>query len=136
VGWGRVCSALLVGRQAGQGRQQPAAALCVQPLRSTPHHAAACCLLPLDAVCLPAGHESWVLSVSAHPRGTAFATGSSDSKVKLWDLQTRTCAQVGGGGSQCVSVHVRLLNVSAVLVPVCTLLIHVAAAVARAAVLV
>ena len=94
------------------------------------------CLLPLDAVCLPAGHESWVLSVSAHPRGTAFATGSSDSKVKLWDLQTRTCAQVGGGGSQCVSLHVCLLNVSAVILPVCTLLIHVAAAVAKAAVLV
>lgn len=28
-----------------------------------------------------AGHESWVLSVSAHPSGAAFATGSSDSKV-------------------------------------------------------
>ncbi len=28
------------------------------------------------------GHESWVLSVSCHPDGTAFATGSSDSKIK------------------------------------------------------
>jgi WD repeat-containing protein 61 len=34
-----------------------------------------------------------VLSVAVHPDGTAFATGSSDSKVKLWDLQTRSCAQ-------------------------------------------
>ena len=40
-----------------------------------------------------AGHESWVLSVAMHPSGTAFATGSSDSKVKLWDLQTRSCLQ-------------------------------------------
>lgn len=28
-----------------------------------------------------AGHESWVLSVTPHPSGTAFATGSSDSKA-------------------------------------------------------
>ena len=34
---------------------------------------------PIAVAC--AGHESWVLSVSAHPSGTAFATGSSDSKV-------------------------------------------------------
>ena len=34
-----------------------------------------------------------MLSVAMHPNGTAFATGSSDSKVKLWDLQTRTCSQ-------------------------------------------
>ena len=40
-----------------------------------------------------AGHESWVLSVACHPGGSSFATGSSDAKVKLWDLQTRTCAQ-------------------------------------------
>ena len=40
-----------------------------------------------------AGHESWVLSVDCHPSGTAFATGSSDATVKLWDLQTRTCSQ-------------------------------------------
>ncbi len=40
-----------------------------------------------------AGHESWVLSVACHPNGSAFATGSSDARVKLWDLQTRTCAQ-------------------------------------------
>lgn len=43
--------------------------------------------------CWRAGHESWVLSVACHPDGSAFATGSSDAKVKLWDLQTRTCAQ-------------------------------------------
>lgn len=40
-----------------------------------------------------AGHESWVLSVAAHPDGSTFATGSSDCRVKLWDLQTRSCAQ-------------------------------------------
>ena len=34
-----------------------------------------------------------MLSVACHPDGSAFATGSSDAKVKLWDLQTRTCAQ-------------------------------------------
>lgn len=39
------------------------------------------------------GHGSWVLSVACHSSGAAFASGSSDSKVKLWDLQTRTCAQ-------------------------------------------
>lgn len=40
-----------------------------------------------------AGHASWVLSVSCHPSGASFVTGSSDSKVKLWDLHTRSCAQ-------------------------------------------
>ena len=39
------------------------------------------------------GHESWVLSVTAHPNGTAFASGGSDSKVKLWDLGARACVQ-------------------------------------------
>lgn len=34
-----------------------------------------------------------MLSVACHPSGDSFATGSSDAKVKLWDLQTRTCAQ-------------------------------------------
>ena len=34
-----------------------------------------------------------MLSVACHPSGSSFATGSSDAKVKLWDLQTRTCAQ-------------------------------------------
>lgn len=34
-----------------------------------------------------------MLSVDCHPSGTVFATGSSDAKVKLWDLQTRTCSQ-------------------------------------------
>lgn len=40
-----------------------------------------------------AGHESWVLSVACHPSGSCFATGSSDSKVKLWDMSSRSCAQ-------------------------------------------
>ena len=34
-----------------------------------------------------------MLSVACHPSGKVFATGSSDARVKLWDLQTRTCAQ-------------------------------------------
>jgi WD repeat-containing protein 61 len=42
---------------------------------------------------LPAGHESWVLDVSVHPSGSLFATGSSDARVKLWDMATRTCTQ-------------------------------------------
>ena len=42
---------------------------------------------------LHAGHESWVLSVSCHPSGNAFATGSSDAKVKLWNLSTRSLEQ-------------------------------------------
>lgn len=37
------------------------------------------------------GHESWVLSVAAHPGGMHFATGSSDGRVKLWDLSQRAC---------------------------------------------
>ena len=40
-----------------------------------------------------AGHESWVLSVAVHPSGTCFASGSSDSKVKLWDMAQRSCVQ-------------------------------------------
>jgi WD40 repeat protein len=37
------------------------------------------------------GHESWVLSVAAHPDGTHFLSSSSDSSVKLWDIPQRTC---------------------------------------------
>lgn len=37
------------------------------------------------------GHESWVLDVAAHPNGTNFLSGSSDSSVKLWDIPQRTC---------------------------------------------
>jgi WD repeat-containing protein 61 len=37
------------------------------------------------------GHESWVLSVSAHADGAHFATGSSDGRVKLWDIPQRAC---------------------------------------------
>lgn len=55
-----------------------------------------------------AGHESWVLSVAAHPGGAAFATGGSDGKVKLWDLATRTCAQsLGDHGDQVWAVAFR-----------------------------
>jgi WD40 repeat protein len=34
-----------------------------------------------------------VLSVAVHPSGSAFVTGSSDSKVRLFDLQQRQCTQ-------------------------------------------
>ena len=34
-----------------------------------------------------------MLSVAVHPDGGSFVTGSSDSKVRLFDLQSRTCAQ-------------------------------------------
>lgn len=47
-----------------------------------------------------------MLSVSCHPDGTAFATGSSDSKVKLWDLTTRTCAQTVADHTDQVRVDV------------------------------
>ncbi len=52
-----------------------------------------------------AGHESWVLSVACHPGGSSFATGSSDAKVKLWDLQTRTCAQTLSDHTDQVLAH-------------------------------
>jgi len=29
-----------------------------------------------------AGHDSWVLSVAAHPSGTCFVSGGSDAKVR------------------------------------------------------
>lgn len=35
-----------------------------------------------------------MLCVAVHPSGNAFVTGSSDSKVRLFDLQSRTCAQI------------------------------------------
>lgn len=34
-----------------------------------------------------------MLSVACHPQGASFATASSDARVRLWDLQTRTCVQ-------------------------------------------
>ena len=34
-----------------------------------------------------------MLGVTVHPEGGAFATCSSDAKVKLWDLQSRACVQ-------------------------------------------
>ena len=64
-------------------------ACLLQGITTTPLHLRQSFPAPLRS----AGHESWVLSVACHPSGTAFATGSSDSKIKLWDLQTRTCSQ-------------------------------------------
>ena len=37
-----------------------------------------------------------MLSVAVHPGGAAFATSSSDARVRLWDLQTRACVQTLG----------------------------------------
>lgn len=37
-----------------------------------------------------------MLSVAAHPGGGHFATSSSDARVRLWDLSTRTCLQTLG----------------------------------------
>ena len=63
--------------------------------RHQPHNHATCLHKCWMLMCeqLAAGHESWVLSVACHPSGNSFATGSSDSKVKLWDMSSRSCAQ-------------------------------------------
>ncbi len=34
-----------------------------------------------------------MLSVAVHPDGSGFATGSSDGRVKVWDLATRSVGQ-------------------------------------------
>ena len=47
----------------------------------------------MTILCCGPGHTSWVLSVDFHPTGNSFATGSSDSKVKLWDFHARSCVQ-------------------------------------------
>ncbi len=44
--------------------------------------------------CISTGHESWVLCVAAHPTGTAFFSGGSDSQVRVWDLAANKCSQV------------------------------------------
>lgn len=55
--------------------------------------------IPLDT-CSPlhlyrtTGHESWVLCVAAHPTGTSFFSGGSDSQVRVWDLMANKCSQV------------------------------------------
>jgi len=38
------------------------------------------------------GHMAWVLAVAAHPTNPRiFATGSTDTRVKLWDINTKEC---------------------------------------------
>lgn len=37
------------------------------------------------------GHASWVLSAAVSPSNNLIASGSSDRKVKIWDLGTRRC---------------------------------------------
>ena len=39
------------------------------------------------------GHESWVLGVAVHPSGNVIASGGSDGKVKLFDMETNKCIQ-------------------------------------------
>lgn len=48
-----------------------------------------------------------MLSVDVHPDGNAFVTGSSDSKVRLFDLQSRTCAQTIAEHSDQVRVVIK-----------------------------
>ena len=46
-----------------------------------------------------------MLGVAAHPGGAAFATSSSDARVRLWDLATRTCVQTMGEHTDQVAVE-------------------------------
>lgn len=55
------------------------------------------------------GHTSWVLSVDFHSNGNSFVTGSSDSTVKLWDFQSRSCVQTLTDNSDQVRISVFIM---------------------------
>lgn len=48
------------------------------------------------------GHTGWVGSVAVSPDGTWAASGSDDSTVKIWDLETGECRATLEGHSSCV----------------------------------
>ena len=75
----RVCKLLLICLS-------PTVCVCLSPTVCV-------CVFPPLCVFLVSGHGSWVLSVSPHPSGAAFASGGSDAKVKLWDVGARACVQ-------------------------------------------
>jgi len=37
------------------------------------------------------GHQSWVLGVAFNPKGTQFASSSTDKKIKIWDWKSKEC---------------------------------------------
>ncbi|KAJ3126536.1 WD repeat-containing protein 61 [Nowakowskiella sp. JEL0407] len=68
-------------------------------VHTLPGHSLAIRSLPLDSearhhgncVSTLSSHSSWVLSLSFSPDTTHFASGSSDKRVKIWDLNARQC---------------------------------------------
>ncbi|KAJ1730571.1 hypothetical protein LPJ61_002942 [Coemansia biformis] len=48
------------------------------------------------------GHYGWVLSAEMHPSGMYIASGSVDTKLKIWDVAQRACVETHGQHSQAV----------------------------------